>query len=93
VIRRETFHSALDLTKEVLRGLGMKAKDAERTIETFQEHDERRLAEHHTHYNDQEKMRSLAKEAAKELEEMFMRDAAEQAIAEGTASPAARRAA
>ncbi len=78
VLRRETFLSALDLTKEVLRGLGISAKEAERTVNTFQEHDERRLAEHHTHYNDEEKMRSLAKSAAKELEEMFMRDAAEQ---------------
>lgn len=88
VIKRETFLSALDLTREVLRGLGLSAKDAARTVETFQEHDERRLAEHHTHYNDQEKMQSLAKDAARELEDMFMRDAAEQAVAEGKASPA-----
>ncbi len=88
VIKRETFLSALDLTREVLRGLGMNAKDAARTVETFQEHDERRLAEHHTHYNDQEKMQSLAKAAARELEDMFMQDAAEQAVAEGKASPA-----
>jgi hypothetical protein len=83
VLRRETFLSALDLTKEVLRGLGISAKEAERAVKTFQEHDERRLAEHHTHYNDEEKMRSLAKSAAKELEEMFMRDAAEQVADEG----------
>jgi monovalent cation:proton antiporter-2 (CPA2) family protein len=91
VLRRETFLSALDLTKEVLRGLGISAKEAERTVKTFQEHDERRLAEHHTHYNDEEKMRSLAKSAAKELEEMFMRDAAEQ-VAED-AKPGRSRAA
>jgi len=90
VIKRETFLSALDLTREVLRGLGMSAKDAARTVETFQEHDERRLAEHHTHYNDQEKMQSLAKAAARELEDMFMQDAAEQAVAEGKASPAGK---
>jgi monovalent cation:proton antiporter-2 (CPA2) family protein len=83
VLRRETFLSALDLTKEVLRGLGISAKEAERTVRTFQEHDERRLAEHHTHYTDEEKMRSLAKSAAKELEEMFMRDAAEQVADDG----------
>ncbi|MGE3335153.1 MAG: monovalent cation:proton antiporter-2 (CPA2) family protein [Rhodospirillaceae bacterium] len=91
VLRRETFLSALDLTKEVLRGLGISAKEAERTVKTFQEHDERRLAEHHTHYNDEEKMRSLAKSAAKELEEMFMRDAAEQVADE--AKPSRSRAA
>jgi voltage-gated potassium channel Kch len=87
VVKRETFLSALDLTREVLRGLGMSAKDAESTVKTFRDHDERRLAEHHTHYTDEEKMRSLAKAAAGELEEMFMRDAAEQAVAKGTASP------
>lgn len=93
VISRETFLSALDLTREVLRGLGMNARDAARTIDTFKEHDERRLAEHHTHYTDQEKMRSLAKASALELEEMFMRDAADQAVAEGAASPTSQRAA
>ncbi|MCC6912227.1 MAG: cation:proton antiporter [Rhodospirillaceae bacterium] len=82
-LRRETFLSAVDLTKEVLRGLGISAAEAERTVKTFQEHDERRLAEHHTHYNDEEKMRNLTKSAAKELEEMFMRDAAEQVADEG----------
>ncbi|MCA0199513.1 MAG: monovalent cation:proton antiporter-2 (CPA2) family protein [Proteobacteria bacterium] len=91
VLRRETFLSALDLTKEVLRGLGVSAKEAERTVKTFQEYDERRLAEHHTHYNDEEKMRGLAKSAAKELEEMFMRDAIEQAADE--AKPSRTRAA
>ncbi len=93
VLRRETFLSSLDLTREVLRGLGMSAKDAESTVKTFQEHDERRLQEHHTHYTDQEKMRSLAKASAQELEELFMRDAADQAIAEGAASPTSQRAA
>ena len=91
IIRRETFLSALDLSREVLRGLGMSAKEAETTIKTFQEHDERRLAEHHTHYNDHEKMQSLAKVAAKELEEMFVRDAAEQTIAEGPAAAKPQR--
>ncbi|MGE4064104.1 MAG: monovalent cation:proton antiporter-2 (CPA2) family protein [Rhodospirillaceae bacterium] len=92
-IRRETFLSALDLTREVLRGMGISARDAAQTIRTFQEHDEKRLAEHHTHYTDEEKMQNLAKTAARELEEMFMRDAAEQAVAEGTASPAPQKAA
>jgi monovalent cation:proton antiporter-2 (CPA2) family protein len=93
VIQRETFLSALDLTREVLRGLGMSARDAAETVETFKEHDERRLAEHHTHYTDQEKMQNLAKASARELEDLFMRDAAEQAVAEGTASPTPQRAA
>lgn len=93
VIMRETFLSSLELTREVLRGLGMSAKDAARTVETFREHDERRLAEHHTHYNDQEKMQSLAKASAKELEEMFLRDAAEQAAGDAKGPAGQTRAA
>ncbi len=79
MLRRETFLSSLDLAREVLQGLGMGAAEAEKTVATFKVHDERRLFEHYTHYTDEEKMRSLAKAGAKELEEMFARDAAEAA--------------
>jgi monovalent cation:proton antiporter-2 (CPA2) family protein len=82
IMRRETFLSSIDLARQVLIGLGMRPRDAERTVKTFQAHDEKRLFEHYNHYNDQEKMKSLAKDAAKELEEMFARDAAEQAASQ-----------
>ncbi len=82
LLRRETFLSSLDVARQVLIGLGMRPKDAERTVRTFQAHDEKRLFEHHDHYTDQDKMKSLAKDAAKELEEMFARDAAEQAASQ-----------
>ena len=78
-LRRETFLSSLDLSREVLMGLGMKAGDAEKTIQTFRAHDEKRLFEHYTHYDDDEKLQSLVKASAKELEEMFARDAIEGA--------------
>jgi len=77
MLRRETFLSSLDLARQVLVGLGMDEAEAQRTVAAFREHDERRLFEHYTHYGDEEKMRSLAKAGAKELEEMFARDAAE----------------
>ncbi|MEQ9447389.1 MAG: hypothetical protein RLN70_00600, partial [Rhodospirillaceae bacterium] len=64
--------------QDVLIGLGLSAREAQDTVETFKAHDERRLSEHHTHYTDEDKMRTLAKAAAKELEEMFDRDAAER---------------
>jgi len=79
LLQRETFLSSLALAQQVLTGLGMNPKEAERTVKTFRTHDEGRLFEHYTHHNDENKMRSLAKVAAKELEEMFARDAAEQA--------------
>lgn len=79
MLQRETFLSSLDLAREVLLGLGMGPVEASRTVATFRDHDLRRLFEHYTHYTDEEKMRSLAKASAKELEEMFARDAAEAA--------------
>ncbi|MEQ8206036.1 MAG: monovalent cation:proton antiporter-2 (CPA2) family protein [Woeseia sp.] len=74
IIRRETFLSALDLTVEVLKGLGESDADAREAVNKFKEHDEQRLHEHREAHNDQQKMQSLAKTAAKELEEMFQRD-------------------
>jgi glutathione-regulated potassium-efflux system protein KefB len=74
VIRRETFLSALDLTVEVLKGLGDSDAAARAAVEKFRQHDEQRLQEHRVSHNDQQKMQDLAKTAAKELEEMFERD-------------------
>lgn len=74
IIRRETFLSALDLTVEVLKGLGDSDADARETVNKFKEHDEQRLHEHRKSHNDEQKMQDLAKTAAKELEEMFQRD-------------------
>jgi voltage-gated potassium channel Kch len=83
LLQRETFLSSLNMARDVLIGLGMKPAEANRTVDTFREHDERRLFEHYTHYNNEEKMQSLAKEDVKELEEMFARDAVEGAAADG----------
>lgn len=74
VLRRDTFLSALDLSTEVLKGLGVPGAQAERAAASFREHDERRLHEHRHLHDDEEKMRDLAKAAARELEEMFERD-------------------
>ena len=91
-LRRETFLSSLDLAREVLTGLGMNVAEATKTVDTFRAHDEKRLFEHYTHYNDTEKMRSLAKASAKELEEMFARDAVEGAVgADPVVGSAARK--
>lgn len=80
ILQRDTFLSSLELAREVLIGIGMKSDDAENTIRTFRAHDEKRLLESHAHFTDEEKMRTLAKAGAEELEEMFDRDAAEHKI-------------
>jgi voltage-gated potassium channel Kch len=75
IIWRETFCSSLELTRDLLVGLGEDRARADDIVDRFQEHDRMRLFEHYTHHNDEEKMQDLAKAAAKELEEMFARDA------------------
>jgi glutathione-regulated potassium-efflux system protein KefB len=79
VIRRETFLAALDLTRELLRGLGLSERDVQFAVETFARHDRRRLREDYKHYTDRQKMVELARSDAANLEKLFDEDAAEQA--------------
>ncbi len=74
IIERETFLSALELTKQLLRGLGLKPDEARRLITTFKRHDEKRLYDDYKIYTDKEKIRANALSAAVELEELFTRD-------------------
>jgi len=74
IIERETFLSALELTKQLLRGLGLKPDEVTRLITTFKRHDEKRLYDDYKIYTDQEKMRANALSAAVELEELFTKD-------------------
>jgi glutathione-regulated potassium-efflux system protein KefB len=83
VIERETFLAALELTKDVLRGLGLKESEVKRLIETFKRLDERRLYEDYQYYTDLEKVRANAMSQAKELEELFARDVEELGDGDG----------
>ncbi|MGI9332105.1 MAG: cation:proton antiporter, partial [Gammaproteobacteria bacterium] len=74
IIRRETLLSSLDLARSVLMGLGLSKHDAESAVATFSAHDEKRLIDDHAMHNDDERMVYLAKESAKELEEIFAED-------------------
>jgi glutathione-regulated potassium-efflux system protein KefB len=74
IIERETFLSALELTRQLLRGLGLKLDEVTRLIATFKRHDEKRLYDDYKIYTDQEKMRANALSAAVELEELFTKD-------------------
>ena len=81
VIRRETFLSSLDLTREVLRGLGLSERDVRFAVDTFMAADRKRLYEDYKHYTDLEKLQERAKSHTQELEGIFAQDAAEQAKA------------
>jgi monovalent cation:proton antiporter-2 (CPA2) family protein len=85
-IERETFLSALDLTRDVLRGLGMPEKRTRFIIETFKERDEKRLYEDYKIQSDLEKLRVRALKQSQELEELFAQDVVD--TSETTEAPA-----
>jgi glutathione-regulated potassium-efflux system protein KefB len=76
-IRRETFLSALQLTEDVLLGIGVPRNHAERAIATFRRHDEQRLQNDFELAGDEERLRQRARKAAEELERLFARDVEE----------------
>ena len=87
IIERETFSSALELTKRLLRGLGLREAEVKRLTETFKQQDERRLYEDYQYYTDLEKLRANARSQATELEELFARDIEELPDEDGVAQP------
>jgi voltage-gated potassium channel Kch len=91
IIERETFLAALALTKTLLRGMGLREAEAKRLTETFKRLDERRLYQDYQYYTDVEKVRANALSQAKELEELFARDA-EELSEEGSPAQAERAA-
>jgi glutathione-regulated potassium-efflux system protein KefB len=74
-MRRETFLSSLELTRDVLKGLGMSDAEVRKTTETFSAWDRRRLYEDYQHRSDPEKMRARAMKQSQELEQLFLEDA------------------
>lgn len=77
-MQRETFLSALDVTSQLLLGLGLSKRETERMIRAFQTHDERRLIEDYKHASDMEKLRDRARSDVATLEKLFAEDAAEE---------------
>ena len=77
-LQRATFLSALDVTKQLLKGLGMPDREAERITHTFRTHDERRLTEDYKLASDLDRLRERARSDVKTLEKLFEEDAAEE---------------
>ena len=90
-IERETFLSALDLTRDVLRGLGMSDKRTRFIIDTFKESDEKRLYEDYKIQSDLEKLRLRALKQSQELEELFARDVVERSEPQPSEPPKIRQ--
>ena len=76
-VHRETFHSALVMTRKVLVGVGIADREAKKMIATFQAHDERRLIEDYKHFTNQEKLQERARSDAVRLEKLFEEDSSE----------------
>jgi len=73
VIRRSYF-SSLEATRQVLKLLGESEAQAEHTISTFRRHDEKTLLRQLAGARDEQSLLQAAREAARELEELFDAD-------------------
>jgi glutathione-regulated potassium-efflux system protein KefB len=71
---RETFHSALEMSRQALLGLGLDEDKANARIRRFQRHDEEVLAAQHEVYDDAAAVIQTAREARTELEHLFDAD-------------------
>ncbi|PZQ16480.1 MAG: glutathione-regulated potassium-efflux system protein KefB [Rhodanobacter denitrificans] len=75
---RETFHSSLVLSRDVLASLGMPEEQAERRIALFREHDENLLRAQHLVYDDEAAVMQTAREARDDLERLFEADSSKE---------------
>lgn len=82
LIERETFAAALLLGEQTLQQVGFSAERAQRAAGIFGRHNLKTLLEVAPHFQDQQKVMSLTRQAREELEEMFESDAAAFAAAE-----------
>jgi glutathione-regulated potassium-efflux system protein KefB len=85
---RETFHSSLEMTRDVLHALGLDAATVDAHIARFREHDEAMLRSQYLVYDDEAALIQNAREALQELESLFAADAGESA-ADATITPKA----
>ena len=71
---RETFHSSLEMSHQVLRGLGLSEEQAAARLRRFKRHDEEVLEAQHRVYDNQAEVQQTARQARDELENLFNSD-------------------
>ncbi|MDO8074076.1 glutathione-regulated potassium-efflux system protein KefC [Janthinobacterium sp. SUN176] len=76
LIERETFAAALLLGEQTLQQVGFSPERAQRAAGIFGRHNLKTLLEVAPHFQDQQKVMSLTRQAREELEDMFESDAA-----------------
>lgn len=74
-IMRETFLSAVEMSRRVLLEAGLGREEAKRTIKAFAAGDRARLYDDYQHRSDERRMADNAKRHAQELSELFATDA------------------
>lgn len=72
---RETFHSSLEMSQQVLEALGIPPDVAQERRERFREHDERIMREQYLIYDDEAALIANSQQALKDLEGLFEADA------------------
>lgn len=77
---RETVLSSLHLAEDVLKSLGLAPGDAEFSVEKFRAYDEKLLREQSKFHRDEEQLTQSVKDAADELQRVFVEDNREQRL-------------
>ncbi|MFG6176916.1 monovalent cation:proton antiporter-2 (CPA2) family protein [Halomonas sp. THAF12] len=88
-IIRELLPASLELTREVLVGLGIPRDQAQHTVDTFRPHDERALERQLEAFGNKQQQIQTIQQAARELEELFEAD--EDVATTAPGRPAERR--
>lgn len=73
IIRRSYF-SSLEMTRELLNGLGLDSGEVDETLRVFREHDERTLQRQHALAHNEKAMIQTSQQAADELRQLFDAD-------------------
>jgi len=74
MIVRETFHSSLRLSEDVLTALGTVSSEARRTVEIFADRDEKMLREQHDYYDDEKQLIQTTLQITDELRRLLEAD-------------------
>jgi monovalent cation:proton antiporter-2 (CPA2) family protein len=73
-IVRETLHSSLVMSEQILTSLGASADSAEQVVKQFLDYDKRLLLEQHAVYDSEEKLIQTARDRNEELERLLRDD-------------------
>ena len=71
---RETFHSSLELSEQVMHALGVPPEIAAERRERFRQHDEAMLRDQHLVYDDEAALIASSQQAFRDLENLFAAD-------------------